>query len=32
MEEEIKELNIISTTEVPEFGDESQLEGGVADE
>lgn len=32
MEEEIKNLNIISTTEIPEFGDESQLEGGVVDE
>lgn len=27
MEEEIENLNIIATTEIPEFGDESQLEG-----
>lgn len=32
MEEEIENLNIIATTEIPEFGDESQLEGGVVDE
>ena len=32
MEEEIKNLNIISSIQIPEFGNEDQLEGGVDDE
>lgn len=32
MEEEIKKLEIVSTTEIPEYGNEEQLEGGVEDE
>lgn len=32
MEEEIENLEIISTTEIPEYGNEEQLEGAVADE
>ena len=32
MEEEIEKLEIVSTTEIPEFGNEEELEGAVADE
>ena len=32
MEEEIEKVQIISSTEIPEFGNEDQLEGGVDDE
>ena len=32
MEEEIKELQIFSSTDIPEFGNEDQLEGGEVDE
>lgn len=32
MEEEIKKLEIVSTTEIPAYGNEEQLEGGVEDE
>lgn len=32
MEEEIEKLNIISSTEIPEYGNEDQLEGVVDDE
>ncbi len=32
MEEEIEKLEVISTTEIPEYGNEEQLEGAVVDE
>ena len=32
MEEEIEKLEVISTTEIPEFGNEEGLEGVVIDE
>ncbi len=32
MEEEIKKIEIVSTTEIPEYGNEEQLEGVVEDE
>jgi len=32
MEEEIDKLEIISTTEIPEYGNEEELEGAVVDE
>lgn len=32
MEEEIEKLNIISSTQIPEFGSEEQLEGGEVNE
>ena len=32
MEEEMEELEIVSTTEIPEFGNEDELEGAVVDE
>jgi hypothetical protein len=32
MEQEIDKIQIISSTEIPEYGNEDQLEGGVADE
>lgn len=31
MEEEIKELNIISSTSIPEYGNEEELEGALID-
>lgn len=31
MEEEIKELNIISSTSIPEYGNEEKLEGALID-
>jgi hypothetical protein len=32
MNEEIEKVQIISSIEIPEYGNEEQLEGGVADE
>lgn len=32
MEEEIEKLEIVSSTEIPEYGNESDLEGAVEDE
>ena len=32
MEEEIDKLEIISTTEIPDYGNEEELEGAVEDE
>lgn len=32
MEEEIEKLEIISSTEIPEYGNEEELEGAVVDE
>ena len=32
MEQEIDKIQIISSTQIPEYGNEDQLEGGVADE
>lgn len=32
MEEEIEKLEIVSTTEIPEYGNEEELEGAVVDE
>ena len=32
MEEEIEKLEVISTTEIPEYGNEEELEGAVVDE
>lgn len=32
MEEEIEKIEQVSSTSIPEYGNEEQLEGGVADE
>lgn len=32
MEEEVKELEIVSSTDIPEFGDETALEGAIVEE
>lgn len=32
MEEEIEKIETISTTEIPEFGNEEELEGAVVNE
>lgn len=31
MEEEIEKLNIVSSTSIPEFGNEEELEGALID-
>lgn len=32
MEEEIEKLNIVSSTSIPEFGNEEETEGAIIDE